>query len=268
MKITRLAFHGAVTAALLLAAPCWGADASAKAGADSVRVPVGSAATVRGGQWDVGVVSPLRVGVSDRVQISTQAVTVWIYPHVDLQYRWLQYGQLTLAARLRLAYPTLLLHNVAREGSLGLLPPTSKIPPMLGVHGELLATQPINPWHGVTSSIMVSTAPRLGESNFPVLDFPFLYSRFAHTKTLATWHFGVAFHGFIGTAFSYWTDITYSLLPLPELRGGFATEQSAFIGWHFARHWVVRAGERVSVAHLPVGLRMHYLPVLDLRVGF
>lgn len=234
---------------------------------DSLRVPNGTAQVVSAGDADFGVFSPLRVGITDTTQLSTTPLTAWFFPHLDVQHAWRSTNSLVLSTRTRLSYPTLLLETFSREGTLGLLPADSDVPAMVGFDLEFLATQRVAPSQFVTSSIQVSLAPRLQDGDFPVLDFPFLFSRFAQTKAPFAAHYRVAISGALGSRFSYFGDISYSVLPLAS-QLAFSAEQSLAVTWHFAQGWALDVGERVSVAELPVGLRLHYLPVLDLRLAF
>ena len=97
------------------------------------------------------------------------------------QILWASGFALSVAAHARWSYPTAFLALVSREGSGGLLPKTSHPPFAIQIEGDVIASIRVSRWHELSARVGLAVAPHADFSpeELPLLDFPFLYPRFA-----------------------------------------------------------------------------------------
>ncbi len=257
---------------VLLATLSAGRTAQAAPSRSSVALWSGNhALTLPRGRWEVGLLSSSHYGLTDRIQLSLHPLVFLAMPHVEAKVRaWGGTGQ-ALAVRARLAYPTWLLGLISREGSGGLLPSTSEPPQALQVEGDVLGTLGWRPGQLASATLGLAVAPHAAftPAELPLLDFPFLYPRFAALYTVFVPRAGLGFEGaLLPRLFSDVQLVAYLLPSLPDVGTAYALEQSASLEYRFSDHVAASLGLRVSEAAYAYGDRTHYLPFADFRCGF
>ncbi len=230
-----------------------------------------SALTLPKGRVEFGLLQSSRYGLTDRVELSLHPIWFFVLPHAEVKFRYFEHGRLALAARGRLSYPSIFFGLVSREGSGGLLPKTSDPPIALMLEADAVASLELAPNALASLALGLAVAPHGSFTNeeLPLLDFPFLYPRFApiyaplvpraalnlESPLLAGLHLDVEFRG-------------YLMPSLPDIGTAFALEQALSLEYRFGERAAVSLGIRVSEAEYPVGQRVHLLPFFDVRVGF
>ena len=229
------------------------------------------ARTIARGRVELGLLQSSHYGLSDRVEVSLHPLLFFALPHVELKALALARGRLSLAARGRLAYPTLFLGLVSREGAGGLLPKSSSPPQALQIEGDFLATaawadqQLASAWLGLAVAAHASFDPQ----ELPLLDFPFLYPRFAALYTVLVPRAGLAFEGRIVGSLFYDLQLGSYLMPaLPDVGTAWALEQAVTLEYRFGDRVAFSLGVRTSEAKYAYATRCHFLPYVDVRVGF
>ena len=171
------------------------------------------------------------------------------------------------ASRHRVLYATQPLSLLSGTGSLALLPDDVHIPIAVQLENDFLVSQPVGDQTWTFQGGIV-VAPR-EKSDMPLLDFPFLYQRFAAVSGPLLVRTGMELDGRIHGPFIYRADFLYSLFPLDPGHGldvGWALEAGAQVGLDLHdRHRIVIAA-RMSVAEYPAGLQAHWFPSLDYRI--
>jgi hypothetical protein len=212
-----------------------------------------------------------RYGLTERVEVSLHPALFFVLPHVEVKALAFTRGPISLAARGRLAYPTPFLRLVSREGAGGLLPGSSSPPQALQIEGDGLATmvwadqQLASAWLGLAVAPHASFQPQ----QLPLLDFPFLYPRFAALYTVLVPRAGLAFAGRAVAALFYELQLGSYLMPaLPHVGTAWAMEQAVTLEYRFGDRFAFSLGVRASEAKYAYGTRFHYLPYADVRVGF
>jgi len=221
----------------------------------------GDAHTVAAHRLQVGLIEPLRYGVSDDVELFTQPLLIVLVPQIGVQVQWFSDERYAIATRHRLSYPKPLLDTLAKEGSFGLLPASSRIPVAVVVDLDALFTAQLAPAHRVSAMTGLSVAPRGSSHEMPLLDFPFLYSRFAVMKTTAVLRLGGRYDVRLGARVQMTVDAQYFYLPVID--GGFSFEPGAAARFVVGRHIALELGLRLAYAHYPAGDQFHYLPFAD-----
>jgi hypothetical protein len=100
----------------------------------------------------------------------------------------------------------------------------------------------------------------------PLLDFPFLYQRFASFYAPLVPRLGAYLSAELTGTWGFDVESVFSYLPIdPDygVRRAYAVETSVQVRATFLRRHRIVAGMRLSTAEYPVGVRTHYLPTLD-----
>jgi len=186
-------------------------------------------------------------------------------PHLEAKILWRERYPFYIASRHRLTYPTVLLGLLSREGSGGILPPSTDVPQAVILDSDIVATLAMDCTHWGTIEAGFSVAPR-GAGDMPLVDFPYLFSRFGVMSAPATLHAGAAIEGELIEHLAYSLDV--DVWWVPAFRGGFALEHGLSIAWRFSSRIAVSAGYRLSHARYPAGVQRHLLPYADVLFGF
>ncbi len=248
------------------------APAFALGGAWSAPFAGHTAYVVGEGRFEVGVFDELRYGVSENVEISAHPLWMFVMPNVSAKIAWVPLAKAQISTRHALVYPTLLLGLLAREGTGGILPPTTEVPHIFGLTNELLVSGQLSASHTLTWKGGVHVAPRSGGSSTPgtefvTIDLPLIYARTAAYHSAATVHSGLALDGPLLGAFSFLIGADMFFLPgLDE--GRFAFEQGTTLRWNASQTWILQAGYKLVVGSYPFGNQTHLLPTADVKWSF
>ena len=275
----------AVVAALLVATPTSArpsADATSRAASPADPLPLQtsiaverdaafnagarhSAVVAPSGSLELGVLSAARLGLNGTLELSLHPVWFFVLPRVELKARWLHGNGLTLSTRHEVSTPTLFFGVIAREGTGGLLDPNTPSPLAVVTEHGLLLTERAGAEHWLTVEPWVQL--RIGESG-PLLDFPFLYQRFAVVES--TWAAGMRLgaEGRLFPALGYGAALTFSHLPVDVVGGAYAIEGALEARFRVSPTVAVPLGIRAARAHFPIGVRTHWFPYIDVRVSF
>jgi hypothetical protein len=254
-----------------LEAPATRADESEGA-PPKLRLWSGSnALTVPRGRWEFGLLGASHYGLTDSLELSLHPVLAVALPHLEAKLMAAHDSRHVLGVRFRASYPTTFLEIISKEGSFGLLPATSKPPLALQLEADAIAS---SEWfEGELVSVWVGGAVALHESftpmELPLLDFPFLYQRFAPLYGPGVPRIGFSFEGVIAGGLYYSTELVSYFMPgLPDVENATALEHGAELEFRFGEHFAISSGLRTSFAKYPYGRRIHFLPYFDLRAGF
>ena len=226
------------------------------------------APTLPRGRYEVRLVGHTRYGLAEGVELAAQAFIFLALPNAELKVRLFEHGPFSVALRPRISYPSPFLSLVSREGAGGLLPNTTDVPFALQLEAEGIASYRFARDHLASARLGLAVAPRASSGDLPLLDFPFLYPRFAPLYTGAVPRLALGAEGPIAAGLHYGVDVTGYLLLLDDVDGAYAVEPAAELEYRFSDHVALDAGLRTSIARYPVGTRFHYLPHLDVAVGF
>jgi hypothetical protein len=220
---------------------------------------------------ELGLFQNAHYGVSPRLELSLHPLWFFALPHLEAKALAAEHGALSLAVRARLAYPTWFLGLVSREGAGGLLPQSSKPPQAVQVEGELLGSVDFAAAQTASVALGLAVAPHASftPQELPLLDFPFLYPRFAPLYTVLVPRAAFYVEGRIASGLHYEVSGLGFLLPrLPDVGNAWAIEQSVTLEYRFGDRVAVSAGTRLSEAKYAYATRFHYLPYADVRFGF
>lgn len=220
---------------------------------------------------ELGLFQNAHYGVGKRLELSLHPLWFVALPHVEAKALLAEQGRSALAVRARLAYPTFFLGLISREGAGGLLPKTSSPPQALQIEGELLGSLQLAPAQLASLALGLAVAPHapFTPQELPLLDFPFLYPRFAPLYSVAVPRAAFYLEGRIWRGLHYEASLLGFLLPqLPDVGTAWAVEQSGALEYRSGERWALSLGVRFSEAEYAYATRLHYLPYLDARFGF
>lgn len=229
--------------------------------------PDPTALTLAPGRLVLGVLGQSAWGLHPRIDLRLHPLSFWVLPHAEVRLRWLDAARLQLSTAHRVSYPTPFLALVAREGSGGLLPPTTDVPHALEVESDVLGSLE---WHSrqwVTLRAGAAFA-LVGAGDDTLLDFPILYQRFAALYAPVVPRLALGASGAVARGITYAAQFRHYWLPLDALPLFHASEYSAFIWVQLGQAHRLGAGGLLSAARLPVGFRSHFLPYIDYQLAF
>ncbi len=229
-----------------------------------------TARTVAPGRVEVGVFAPLRVGVTEQVELSLHPLLALVAPHLDATVAWGEPLGLEVASRHGLLYPTPLMRLLSREGTGGLVPHDVTYPQLLATSHHLLVSR------GVGQHLLTLRAGGRLAWNLTAFDGPRFWSEvewhFVRPRT-AAWFAGwsadagLAAEGPLWGAIGYRADLAYFLMP--GLDGQQAAEWSVLATFRPRPGLLVRAGAIWSWCQFPYGERTSVaLPLADVIWAF
>lgn len=215
----------------------------------------------------VALFAESRVGLGHELQLGAHLAGLGaLAPHAALLYRFLQRGPWHAGARLGIAYPWPMLWLLTGEGAGALLPgdttPQQALLWDIGARGSLALPHA----QLLTLEAALVVASKWQETSSPLLDFPFLYPRFAALHAPLTARLRATGEGVVAAAFRWVGALDAWILPVDKR--GFALEPRLGLGWVSRRRVSLELGFRGSYARYPVGLRFHSTPYFDVRVSF
>lgn len=239
--------------------------------ADSIGWAAEGARTLSQGGIEVGVISDSRVGITPRLELRAQPLGFLVFPHAEGKFLWVQSANWLFSSRHRVAYPSLFLNLLAKEGALGLFPARTHIPQalLLGNHGVL--SYEFEAPHTLSFTLGATVAPR--SRDLPVLEFPFLYQRLAALYGWVVPDFAWTLEGELPWDFGYAVAAQLFWFALPgEQTGGlqnsWAYEGSARLDHYLGQRARVSVSLHAAHSEFPFGARTHLLPLVDARFKF
>jgi hypothetical protein len=229
------------------------------------------APTIPRGRVELGLFQSSHYGLTDRIELSLHPILFFALPHVEAKVQAQQHGRLSWGVRGRLAYPTLFLGLISRSGAGGLLPETSSPPQALQIEGDLLGSVVWTDSQLASAALGLAVAPHTSftPQELPLLDFPFLYPRFAPLYSVLVPRMALAFEGHLAWRLFYDVALSGYLMPeLPDVGTAYALEQALALEYRHCPCFAVSAGLRASEAKYPYDTLVHFLPYLDVRFGF
>ena len=224
-----------------------------------------SAIPVRARHGEVAFLAESRFGVARDVQLGTYVAGL-VAPQVTAMGRVLERGGFHVSLRGGLMYPTPFLALVTGSGSGALLPADTTPPQALRIEAGVRATYEWPRRQLLTLAIAGFVAPRFTHTDSPVLDFPFLYPRFAALDCNGTARFTLTGEGVVAGPFRWVASLDTWVLPV--VHHGFALEPRAGLAWVAKRRVTLELGYRGTWARYPAGLSYQNAPYADVRVRF
>jgi hypothetical protein len=229
------------------------------------------ALTVPQGRLELGLFQNAHYGLTDRVEVALHPLLFFALPHLELKALAAERGRFSFAVRGRISYPTLFLKLVSKAGAGGLLPKDSSPPQVVQLEGDALGTAVWAEQQLASVALGLAVAPHgsFTPQELPLLDFPFLYPRFAPLYAVVVPRAAFDFEGQVWRGLYYDFSLLGYLMPkLPDVGTAYAVEEAGALEYRFGKRVAVSLGLRISEAKYAYASLVHYLPYADVRVGF
>lgn len=220
-----------------------------------------TAKTLSDGQWAIGVFAPLRYGLKDDIELEIHPIWAFMAPHIALKKSYQNKGNLKLASRHQLGYPTLLLSKVlARPGIGGILAPDSVIPHTLVSQNDLYLGRTTK-YGELTSSLGASLALELSESSYTTIDAPYGFRATNLYQNTVSVQLGVGWEYFFTEklGFRMWSKAWF--YPLAEQK--WTLEEKDVLLLQLSESSQAAFGCNIVLAEYPYGIQWHILPSFD-----
>lgn len=217
------------------------------------------------GRKETGVFSPLKLGLKNSMEISTHPILFFVIPNIALKKQW-KNEKIGIASVHKFTYPSILYKMLAREGTGGILPSTSVIPPIFKLNNSLLISKKLSN-NTLTFNVGIDFALKAGESNFADIEYHMVYPRTYSLNNMFTPHVGFNFMGDFMENFRY--DYNLNSYFFLKNNKGAILEHTIKLSWFKSDKFAVKAGTLITHGKYPgnktdVGI----FPVFDLMFGF
>ncbi len=233
---------------------------------ENIRWSASTAQTLSHGRLEVGVIQPLRYGLSNRVELCSYPIWNVLIPNISAKIAQAKYGELLVASTHSLNMPSPLLRTIARDGVGGILPPDNRIPLLLVTGHHLLLSYPLAQHQFATLRLGVRLAVSHGEKRMDTIDYHLVYTRTAVYHSGRSYDCGLDLNGRLIGRFEYHFD--GDLFLLPEMDGDWSVEQSGTIIWRVSQGFSILAGYKWVKGEYPFGVDSQIFPLLDLQWGW
>jgi hypothetical protein len=225
-----------------------------------------TAFTLEKGKWESGLFQSFRYGLSDKVELRTNALLLPIFPNLGVKVAWAEYGDWQLAGEHSLSYPTLLLKSLSFKGTGGFLSPEFSYPFMLATSHIAYASRWLGDKALLTAEAGFSLTLRGGSIDYrSSIDYPVLYPRMAHYFKGMTLRGGVSYK--LGLAERWSLEENARLFGMTRARDNLFVENAGTLQGLVGKSFRIRCGYNMSWGAYPYGNQMQLCPTLDLVFG-
>ena len=220
-----------------------------------------TALTLPKGRFDFGLLNPLVVSVSDRVDLFTHPLLDVLLPNIGVKVNWLHYKDIYFSTRHRLSYATLLLNTISNPGTGGVLPADNTIPQIFTLDTQALGTYATQR-HIISVIIGGKVAAKFPNVVFDTIDFPLLFS------STASYHAPIVFQATAGYRLLATKKIAFlfdgGAYLMPQPLGAIEVRQSTQVLFSFSRFFSMTAGYLATYGQYPYGSDWKIFPLLDM----
>lgn len=223
------------------------------------------------GSSQLGVFGPLRLGLGEDMELSTQPLANLLAPNVSLKKELSSADSWTLSAQGDLAYTSFLIDTLARDGIGGVLPPDIEIPQRVDLNVRMLWTKSLvarTSTHYLTTRLRTDFAlpPYIPDSSkgmsYSSIDVPLVYVR-THEAAFSI-NAGTQIDGPIGERFGYELGAWYWFVP-SAAEGNWSVEQRSVLSAQLSSLCWMQAGAVTVIGDYPYGRNWNVLPVVDFK---
>ena len=225
----------------------------------------GSADILEQGRKEIGIFAPLKLGLKNSAEISTNPVLFFVIPNVSYKKQWKNTEKYRFASKHTFTYPTLLYKMMSTSGAGGILPATSTIPQLFKLNNDALLTFD-KFGQKITVSAGIDICLSAGDADFSYIEWHIVYPRTYSLNNTFTPHAGVDITGDLYKNFVY--EYKFNIFLLTQSDAGTITENQFKIAWRKSDKFAVKAGAIYSCGTFPFGKDGGFFPVLDLMFGF
>lgn len=218
------------------------------------------------GKWETGIFQSFRYGLSDKIELRTNALLLPIFPNVGVKVALAEKCGWVLASEHALSYPTLLLQSLSFKGTGGLISPEFSYPFMLALSNTFYATKPFNDCALFTAEAGFSFALRGQKPDYrSSVDYPVLYPRMAHYYEGMTFRAAGSYK--LEFARRWSLEENARLFVVTRDQDNLFLENAGTLQWAVSKSLRLRAGYNLSWGTYPFGNQWQLCPTFDLVFG-
>lgn len=225
---------------------------------------IGTARTVPKGQAEFGIIHPIQVGLTETLEISTQALmTLALAPNFALKHRWYVDDLWMISTQHRYSMPTLMLRAMGESKSLFKnIPDTLTYPFLFTIGNDALFTRKLGRELLITGKIGAEFGLKTGGDSIPYLEQPIIYPHSAVFSNKFIWNLGFNLDGNIVRNHNFSTDIEFYSIGAGV--DHWALEHRGYYIYNHSIKFAVLVGYKMSYASYPTQNRFFIMPVADL----
>ncbi len=231
--------------------------------AQSLKWSDNTANTLEQGRKEKGLFSPFKMGLKNNMELSTQPLLFFVIPNATLKKQW-RSDAVRIASVHKFTYPSVLYNILSREGTGGVLPNTSVVPPIFKFNNSLLISKEIHE-QILTLKLGFDFALKAGDSDFPEIEYHIVYPRVYSLSNIITPYFGVNLTGQFYERIKY--DYSLNSFLFFNDNSGVILEHNFKIAWYKSDKFAVKAGAIYTHGDYPFGKDSGLFPVFDLILG-
>lgn len=264
----------ACTLVLLSVAPI-----GARSTVHAAEFAVDGAPTIKKGQFEIGVFSASKWGMTKRVELGANPIGMFLLPAARAKISWWydakpsghRHSTFWFSTLHRVSVPTPFLFLLSREGSMGLIPADTEIPFALQLENAAIVSAGFSD-QLLSLSAGIGVAIE-GAGDLPMIEFPFIYTTLAPLYAPYVLRGSLSLEGPLHGPFDYqviyrmngfrpYADLAWPDGPAPWV---YAQETALRVQLRIGTSQRLSLGVTTSVAHYPVGYRFYWIPTVDYR---
>lgn len=225
-----------------------------------------SVKTIDKGRKEIGVFSPLKLGLKDSLEVTVHPIAFLLIPNIELKKYWKSFGFFELATKHKISYPTLLYNVISRNGVGGILPPTSDIPQMIKFNNAVMLGKTINEFITLTINSGIDLTLTFSEGDFPEIEYHIVYPRTYSYNNMFVPYLGANI--IINTPKNITLTFDYTGFFLTKNNAGIISEFKTVAQWNINDKLAIKAGIFYTYGDYPYGKGSGLFPIIDLLYGF
>lgn len=225
-----------------------------------------TAYTLEKGKWETGIFQSFRYGLTDCIELRTNALLLPIFPNVGVKIALTEKDNWLIASEHALSYPTLLLQSLSFKGTGGFLSPEFSYPFMLSLSNNILATRPLGTTALFTAEAGFSFTLHGQNPNYQSsIDYPVLYPRMAHYYKGMSLRAGGSYK--LQFAERWFLEENAKIFVITRNRDNAFVENAGTLQWAVGKSLRIRGWYNLSWGTYPYGNQLQLCPTIDLVFG-
>ena len=218
------------------------------------------------GKWESGLLQPFRYGISEKMEISTNALLLPVLPNAGIKLALRERYGFQLAGEHSLSVPSVFLNFISRKGIGGLISPQFDFPFMLALNNTLVASKFLQDSMLLTLKAGLAFTLHSAKADpLSTIDLPVFYPRMAHYYKGLSFRFSAGLRGNICRKWNYEEAVQVFLVTRKD--NNFFAENTGNLMWTVGRSLRIKGGYNLSYGVYPFGSHWQLWPSFDLVFG-
>ena len=225
-------------------------------------------------RWEIGLFQPFCYGYSKNLEYSVYPLWFFVMPNFSIKRSQNDMAGFNAASRYKLVYPTPFLNMIAKKGTMGIIAPEFRMPPMLGLSASWLMSKNMS---GVNLTLNggLDLGFAFGDlDKRSTIDIPLVYHRLGVYYNNWGIHTGLDVQKNLTQKFTVFFDFDLIFLPglaevqtdpdASKLMGEYSLEHKLLLIWNKSENFRVLTGYKFVMGKYPYGSDMRMLPYIPM----